>query len=84
MMHKLKLKKKKQDSKYYYKVNRNLSIGFMKDEIIRLLLSNDPDYIDKIINLFTFEPVPIREGRHLKRKFHTSLRRYRMNYRSAL
>jgi hypothetical protein len=65
-------------------VNRNLSIGFMKDEIIRLFLSSDPNYIDKIINLFTIGPVPIREGRHLKRKFHASLRRYRMNYRSAI
>ena len=80
----IEIEEKKQDSKYYYKVNRNLSIGFMKDEIIRLFLSNDPDYIDKIIKLFTLEPVPIREGRHLERKFHTSLRRYRMNYRSAL
>ena len=75
----------KVNTKYNFKVNKNLSLGFLKDELVRLFLSDDPMYIEKIINLFMYEPVPIREGRHNKRKF-TSLtkRRYRMNYRRAI
>ncbi len=76
---------KKDDTKYSYKVNKNLSIGFLKDELIRLLLSNDPMYIEKIINLFMYEPVPIRKERNNKRKFMNMTRqRYRMNYRRAI
>ena len=74
----------KEDALYKYKVNKNLSIGFLKDEIIRILLSDDPHYIDKIISLFIQEPVPIRDGRHFKRRFSRPVRRYRMNYRRAI
>ena len=69
--------------KYKYKVNKNLSLGFLKDEIIRLMLSNDPDYIEKIVDLFTIEPIPIRPNRHVDRKNATSLKRHRMNYRRS-
>jgi hypothetical protein len=81
----IEIDKIKENTKYNYKVNKNLSIGFLKDELVKLFLSDDPDYVDKIINLFMQEPVPIREGRHIKRKL-TSLtkRRYRMNYRRAI
>lgn len=74
----------KEDALYNYKVNKNLSLGFLKDEIVKILLSDDPQYIDKIIRLFIHEPVPIRDGRHLERKFLVSVKRYRMNYRRAI
>ena len=74
----------KEDALYKYKVNKNLSIGFLKDEIVKILLSDDPQYIDKIVRLFIYEPVPIRDGRHLERKFSVSVKRYRMNYRRAI
>ncbi len=75
----------KDNAKYNYKVNKNLSLGFLKDELVKLFLSDDPMYIEKIISLFMYEPVPIREGRHIKRKFtNLTKRRYRMNYRRAI
>lgn len=74
----------KRNAEHQYKVNRNLSLGFLKDEIVKLFLSNDPHYVEKIKKLFTLEPVSIRKGRHFDRKFHTSLRRYRMNYRRSI
>ncbi len=74
----------REDALYKYKVNKNLSLGFLKDKIIKILLSDDPQYIDKIISLFIQEPVPIRPGRHLERKFSVTVRRYRMNYRRAI
>lgn len=73
----------KNNLKYKYKVNKNLSIGFLKDEIIRLMLSKDPDYIEKIIDLFTIEPVPIRPNRNVNRKKNKSMKRHRMNYRRS-
>lgn len=74
----------KEDALYKYKVNKNLSLGFLKDEIIKILLSDDPQYIDKIIGLFIQEPVPVRPGRHNERKFGITVKRYRMNYRRAV
>ena len=79
------IKEKKKDAKYEYKVNRNLSLSFMKDEIVRLLMSDDPQYFKKIKKLFTIEPVPIRPNRHFKRNFHKpSCKKYHMNYRRSL
>ncbi len=75
----------KDNAKYNYKVNKNLSIGFLKDELIRLVMSDDPQYIEKIINLFMYEPVPIRKSRHNERKFvNLTKRKYKMNYRRAI
>lgn len=74
----------KRKAEHQYKVNRNLSLGFLKDELVRILLSNDPECIEKIKKLFAIEPVSIRKGRHHDRKFHTSIRRFRMNYRRSI
>jgi len=79
------VKGKKKNAKYEYKVNRNLSLGLMKDEIVKLLMSDDPNYYRKIEKLFTIEPVPIRPNRHVKRIFHHPRgKRYHMNYRRSL
>lgn len=72
------------NAEHQYKVNRNLSLGFLKDELVRILMSDEPNCVEKIKKLFTLEPVSIRKGRHYDRKFHTSLRRFRMNYRRTL
>ena len=79
----IEIDEQKNNLKYKYKVNKNLSIGFLKDEIIRLLLSKDPDYIEKIIDLFTIEPVPVRPNRHVNRKHNKSMKRHRVNYRRS-
>lgn len=79
----LEIDEQKGNLKYKYKVNKNLSIGFLKDEIIRLMLNKDPNYIEKIIALFTIEPVPIRPNRNAKRKNNKSIKRHRMNYRRS-
>ena len=79
-----KLKENKNKKKYEYKINRNLSLGFLKDEIVHLLLSDDPADYQKIEKLFIINPVPIRKNRKAKRKKSKSLRRYRMNYRRAI
>jgi copper chaperone CopZ len=81
---KLKKKNKKRKPKYEYKINRNLSIGFIKEKLIDLLLSDDPGYIEKVKELFILEPVPIRQGRKNKRVFHISRKKFHMNNRRTL
>ncbi len=56
-----KVPKKKR--KYDYKINRNLSLGYMKDRVINILMSNNPKYYDELKELFKKNPVPIRKGR---------------------
>lgn len=79
-----RIKEHKSETKYEYKVNRNLSLGFLKDEIVRLLLSDDPDSYNKIEKLFLIEPVPIRKNRKVERVFHYRRARYSMNNRRSI
>ena len=55
--------KSKKKNKYEYKINKNLSLGYMKDRIIEIFLSDDPKYYNKLKDLFKINPVPIRKGR---------------------
>lgn len=71
--------------KYDYKVNKNLSLGYMKDKIIDIFISNSPRYYDEIIKLFKTNPVPIRKGRKNPRKSQDSNRRkHFMNRKRAV
>jgi hypothetical protein len=79
-----KLKAHKNNTKYEYKINRNLSLGFLKDEIVRLLLSDNPDSYEKIEKLFIIEPIPIRRNRKFDRIFHLHRLHFRMNYRRSI
>ncbi len=50
----------KKNNKRKYKVNRNLSLSFMKDKMVKILMSDDKNYLDELKKLFKMEPVPIR------------------------
>lgn len=78
------LNSKVEHRKYEYKINRNLSLGYMKDKIMRLLTSNDPQYYTEIVRLFQIEPVPIRNGRKYPRKKQKWKRKYYLNQKRAL
>ena len=69
---------------YQYKVNRNLSIGYLKDRIVDILLSDNPHYYQELVELFQIEPIPIREGRTYQRHFKRYKRKWYMNQRRAL
>lgn len=71
--------------KYKYKINRNLSLGFMKDRIIKILTSNNPKYYDELKELFKTNPNPIKKGRKNPRKPQDKNRRkYFMNRKRAV
>jgi len=73
------------DRKYEYKINRNLSLGFMKDRIIEILTSNNPKYYDELKELFKMNPNPIRKSRNNPRKHQDKNRRkYFMNRKRAV
>lgn len=55
--------KSKKKRKYEYKINKNLSLGYMKDRIIEIFTSNDTKYYDRLKELFKINPIPIRKGR---------------------
>lgn len=80
----MELQEKKANLNYRYKINRNLSLGFMKDSIIKILMSNSPRYYEEIKQLFLIEPVPIRNNRKNPRNFHKLRRKYNMNNRRAV
>lgn len=73
------------NNKHNYKVNKNLSLGFMKDRIVDILTSNNPDYYDELKDLFKTNPIPIRKGRKNPRKQQDKNRRkYYMNRKRAV
>lgn len=73
----------KKDTEHRYKINRNLSLGFMKDRVIRILMNNKSDDYEELKNLFKLEPVPIRGGRNFPRDHRYSTRKYHMNKKKA-
>lgn len=81
---KLEIKNEKKEAKYKYKVNRNLSLGFMKDRVIQILMSDNPKYFDELKALFKMEPIPIRDGRNFPRMYHRSRRKYHMNKKRSI
>lgn len=76
--------KEKRSNKRKYKVNKNLSLGFMKDRVIKILTSDDPNYFEELKKLFKMEPVPIRENRTFPRNFHRTRRKYFINKKKAV
>jgi len=69
----------KRNSEYKYKINKNLSLGFMKDKVVNILRSNNPKYYDELKGLFKLEPVPIRKERSCPRIFRTSKIKFHIN-----
>lgn len=74
----------KKNNERKYKVNRNLSLSFMKDKMVKILMSDDPNYLDELKKLFKMEPVPIRPGRTFPRIFRRSNKKHHMNKKRAV
>ena len=74
----------KKETKYEYKINRNLSLGFMKDRVVKILLSNNSKGYEELKRLFKLEPVPIRKGRKFERKFKLTKRKYSITKKKAI
>ncbi|WP_461633873.1 hypothetical protein [Labilibaculum euxinus] len=58
-----------QTSQYKYKVNSNLSYGFLKDRIVELLLSNKDidEVLSELKGIFRNHLIPIRPNRSFQR-----------------
>ena len=82
------LKEEKKDTEYEYKVNRNLSLGFMKNRIIDMIMTKDDKESDKKLEelkkLFKINPTPIRKGRSFPRNFKKTRRRFYMKKKRAI
>lgn len=78
------MEKEKKNNRRKYKINRNLSLGFMKDRIVNILMNDDKNYMEDLKRLFQMEPVPIRKGRKFPRIFHRSNKKYHMNKKKAV
>ena len=77
--------RERKDKEYEYKINKNLSLGFMKDRIIEILTSDNPKYYEELKELFKMNPNPIRMGRKNPRKPQDKNRRkYFMNRKRAV
>lgn len=81
---KLELDKENKTTKHQYKINKNLSLSFMKDRIIQILTSDNPKYLDELKELFKIEPVPIRKNRKFERRPYKKKKKYFINKRRAV
>ncbi|MBU3913123.1 MAG: IS4 family transposase [Nanoarchaeota archaeon] len=79
------LKKQKKDTEYEYKINKNLSFGFMKDRFVKILLDKNADRnIKDLKELFKINPSPIRKGRNFPRVFHQFRKKFYMKKKRAV
>lgn len=70
--------------KYVYKINRNLSLGYMKNKIVGILTSKNPKHYNELVRLFQIEPVPVRPDRYFPRDKSRHKRKFYMNQKRAL
>lgn len=77
-----KLEEKK--NKYCYKINRNLSLGFLKDRIVEILISDNPNYMQELKELFQIVPVQIKPNRKFPRKEQNNKKKFYMNQRRGI
>lgn len=79
------LKEQKKDTEYEYKINRNLSFGFMKDRFVKILFDKNVDKsIQDLRELFKINPTPIRGGRKFPRVYHQSRKKFYMKKKRAV
>ena len=79
------LKEQKNDTEYAYKINRNLSFGFMKDRFVKILLDKNADRnIRDLKELFKINPSPIRKGRSFPRVFHQFRKKFYIKKKRAV
>lgn len=77
--------KENRDREYDYKINRNLSLGYMKDRIVEIFTSDSPKYYEELKELFKMNPNPVRQGRKNPRNPQDKNRRkYFMNRKRAV
>lgn len=77
------------DRKLTYKINNNVSFGYLKNEVVRIFLEEDPEQLlGALKKLFLSSTVPIRPDRHFPRnpdKYRTCRKPvYMPNSRQAL
>ena len=82
------LREEKKDSKYEYKVNRNLSTGFMKDRLIEIIFTKNEKQqerkFDNLKELFKINPTPIRKGRSFPRVYHKTRKKFYIKKKRAI
>ena len=79
------LKEQKKDTEYEYKINKNLSFGFMKDRFVKILLDKNADRnIKDLKELFKINPSPIRKGRSFPRVFHQFRKKFYIKKKRAV
>ncbi|MFH1787689.1 MAG: IS4 family transposase [archaeon] len=78
------LKNKKSKKDYMYKINRNLSLGFMKDRVVSLFFDKTKDTFEELRELFKMELVPVRPNRKNERVEKLSRRKFHMNKKRAI
>lgn len=81
---KLELRKNGKKTKHEYKINKNLSLAFMKNRIVQILTSNNPEYLEELKELFKAEPVPIRKNRKFERRPYKKKKKHFINKRRAV
>ena len=75
------IQKINQKRKYNYKINRNVTFGFLKGEIVKIFLYNDPrEIIEKLKKEFIKEIEPIRPNRTYPRK--VKMKRFKGKYQT--
>lgn len=82
------LKEEKKNAEYKYKVNKNLSTGFMKDRLIDIIFTkNDKEQekkFDELKELFKINPTPIRKGRSFPRVYHKTRKKFYIKKKRAI
>ena len=79
------LKEQKKDTEYEYKINKNLSFGFMKDRFVKILFDKDVDRsIKNLKELFKINPSPVRKGRSFPRVYHKTRKKFYMKKKRAV
>ncbi|GBE19491.1 MAG TPA: IS4 family transposase [Candidatus Pacearchaeota archaeon] len=82
------LQKEKKNTKYNYKVNKNLATGFMKDRLIEIIFTkNNKEQerkYDKLKDLFKINPTPIRKGRSFPRVYHKTRKKFYIKKKRAI
>ena len=82
------IKEEKKDAEYEYKVNKNLSLGFMKDRIIDIITTRNDNKKEKKLEepkkLFKINPTPIREGRQFPRVFKKTCKKFYMKKKRSI
>ena len=75
------------DYKYPMKVNRNICIGILKNDLIHAFMQKDLDRRRKLMQQMyddiSRNIVPVRDGRHFERDFHKSGNKYSNTYKRS-